>query len=117
MKIWVKTIVLLSFVCGVRAADIMQLDHSEIAKQERWLIFNGNMELGEPGKPVPGFCIVGYFNRDKDYGNPEKIYAPVIRREESGNQYLEMPGYHELPEYNLYPVSYTHLTLPTTERV
>jgi hypothetical protein len=106
MKIWVKTIVLLSFICSVSAADIMQLDNSEIARQETWLIFNGNMELGEPGKPVPGFCIVGYFNRDKDYGNPEKIYAPVIRREESGNQYLEMPGYRELPEYNLYPAAF-----------
>ena len=104
MKSWIQGfIALMAGVSGIHAADVMQLDPPEIGKQEKWLIFNGSMKLGEPGKPVPGFCALGYFNKDEGYKKPERIYAPVIRREESGNQYLEMPGYHGLPEYNLYP--------------
>jgi hypothetical protein len=91
---------------GIQAADVMLLDNPEIARQEKWLIFNGNMELGESGKPVPGFFALGYFNKDEGYKNPERIYAPVTRRGESGNQYLEMPGYHGLPEYNLYAAGF-----------
>lgn len=102
--LWI--IVATACVSGIQAADVMQLDTPEIGKQEKWLIFNGNMELGEAGKPAPGFCALGYFNKDEGYKNPERVYAPVTRREESGNQYLEMPGYHGLPEYNLYPAGF-----------
>ncbi len=104
MKRWVQGgIVLMTVISGINAADVMQLDTPEIARQEKWLIFNGSMELGESSRTVPGFCAVSFFNKDAGYKKPERIYAPVIRREESGNQYLEMPGYHGLPEYNLYP--------------
>ncbi len=102
MKLIPAIILLMAVISGIQAADVMRLDTPEIGRQEKWLIFNGSMELGEAGKPVPGFCALGYFNKDEGYKKPEQIYAPVIRREESGNQYLEMPGYHGLPEYNIY---------------
>lgn len=82
--------------------EFLKKDLVDIFKTHDWRVFNGNMELGEIGKPVPGYRMQGYFNPKVLIKTPERNYYPVTKQEKNGNKYLEMPGFAGLPEYNLY---------------
>ncbi len=86
---------------GEREEAFLKQDSSEMAKAENWHVFNGNMELGEINRPVPGYSIWGYFNPKELIKDPKQNYFPITKLEKNGNKYLKIPGYVGLPEYNL----------------
>lgn len=87
---------------AARDGALLRQDLSETAKGRGWYVFNGDMELGEVGRPVPGVGISGYFRPAAVAAAPGREYFPTTLADRSGNHYLQMPGYKGLPEYNLY---------------
>ncbi len=99
-------IFLICFLClfslTTMGEDFLSKDSVDLFKDNNWYIFNGSMELGNPGKRVPGFLMLGFFEPKAAAKNVNKNYFPTTKREANGNKYLLMPGYKGLPEYNLY---------------
>jgi hypothetical protein len=79
----------------------LKINARQLLKENANLIFNGNMELGETGKPCPGFLLRAYLTPELALKKPENIYAPITKTEKDGNNYLFVKGTPGLPEYDL----------------
>jgi hypothetical protein len=79
----------------------LQLDERELSIRNANDIFNGDIELGDSSKPVPGFLLRCFLTPEAALNHPEINYFPVTAVEADGNRFMQVPTYKGLTEYNL----------------
>jgi hypothetical protein len=80
---------------------ILALDPEELGLTFGWTIRNGHGELGEVGKPAPGYNLIAFFQPAVYAALPERDCFPITKAEEDGNRYVLVPGHRGLAEYSL----------------
>lgn len=78
-----------------------QLDMKDYAKNGEWMVFNASAELGETGKPAPGYWTDGFYDPEHWGINSSSTVLPLTGRDSDGNKYVAVPGIRGLREYNL----------------